>query len=58
VRLLEDHGFAFVSQRGSHQKYRNATGRITIVPAARREIPVGTINSIIKQSGLDRALFQ
>ena len=58
VRLLDEHGFVFVSQRGSHQKFRGATGRTVIVPADRREIPVGTIISIIKQSGLDRALFQ
>ncbi len=58
VRLLAEYGFVFVSQRGSHQKFRNSSARTFIVPADRREIPVGTIISIIKQSGLDRALFQ
>ena len=58
VKLLTTHGFVFVSQRGSHQKYRAASGRMVIVPAGRREIPVGTIISIRKQSGLDRSLFQ
>ena len=58
VRVLSEHGFVFVSQRGSHQKFRQVTGRTAIVPAGRREIPVGTIISIIKQSGLDRSLFQ
>ena len=57
VRLLDEHGFVFVSQRGSHQKFRDPSGRTVIVPADRREIPVGTIISIIKQSGLDRSLF-
>jgi predicted RNA binding protein YcfA (HicA-like mRNA interferase family) len=57
VDVLTAHGFAFVSQKGSHQKFRSPTGRVVIVPAGRREIPVGTIISIIKQSGLDRALF-
>jgi predicted RNA binding protein YcfA (HicA-like mRNA interferase family) len=57
VRILDDHGFVFVSQKGSHQKFRTPAGRVVIVPAGRREIPVGTIISIIKQSGLDRALF-
>jgi len=58
VSLLSEHGFVFVSQRGSHQKFRDRSGRTVIVPADRREIPVGTIISIIKQSGLDRSLFQ
>jgi len=37
--ILTHNGFTFVSQRGSHQKYRNAGGRAVIVPAGRREIP-------------------
>jgi predicted RNA binding protein YcfA (HicA-like mRNA interferase family) len=57
VRILTTHEFVFVSQKGSHQKFRGPSGRIVIVPASRREIPVGTIISIIKQSGLDRVLF-
>ncbi len=57
VAILVDHGFHFVAQKGSHQKYRNAAGRTTIVPAARKEIPRGTLRSIIRQSGLSPELF-
>ena len=57
IAILENRGFARVSQRGSHIKFRSAGGRIVIVPAARKEIPIGTIRSIIRQSGLDRAEF-
>jgi predicted RNA binding protein YcfA (HicA-like mRNA interferase family) len=57
VRILTGHSFVFVSQKGSHQKFKDASGHTVIVPAARREIPVGTIISIIKQSGLSRELF-
>ena len=32
ARLIEDHGFFFVSQKGSHAKYRNSEGRTTIIP--------------------------
>ena len=57
VEILLAHGFAFVSQRGSHIKYRDALGHTVIVPAARREMPRGTLASIIRQSGLPRELF-
>jgi predicted RNA binding protein YcfA (HicA-like mRNA interferase family) len=50
-------GFSFVSQKGSHRKYRHASGRNAIVPADRREIPAGTLGSIIRQSGLSKNLF-
>jgi predicted RNA binding protein YcfA (HicA-like mRNA interferase family) len=29
-----------------------------IVPAERKQIPVGTFNSIIRQSGLDKNIFE
>ena len=52
IRVLLRHGFLFVSQRGSHSKYRNAAGRIAIVPHPKKELPIGTTRSIIRQSGL------
>jgi predicted RNA binding protein YcfA (HicA-like mRNA interferase family) len=57
ARILAQNGFLLVSQKGSHQKYRNSSGRNAIVPAGRREIPMGTLASIIRQSGLNRDLF-
>jgi predicted RNA binding protein YcfA (HicA-like mRNA interferase family) len=65
-RICKDNGayltilansFEFVSQRGSHQKYRTASCDTVIVPAGRRQAPHGTAQSIIRQSGLDRTLF-
>jgi predicted RNA binding protein YcfA (HicA-like mRNA interferase family) len=59
VAALEREGFAFVSQRGSHIKYRKAGSpvRTVIVPAGRKEIPRGTFRSILRQSGLDENAF-
>ena len=57
VGLLLAHGFAFVSQKGSHIKYRDAHGHTVIVPAGRREMPRGTLASIIRQSSLPKELF-
>lgn len=52
IRVLQAHGFAFATQRGSHAKYRNAAGRTAIVPHPKKELPIGTTRSIIRQSGL------
>ncbi len=52
IRVLEGHGFVFVSQKGSHAKYRNAAGRSAIIPHPRKELPIGTTRSIIRQAGL------
>ena len=52
VRVLQAHGFSFVTQRRSHAKYKNAAGRIAIVPHPKKELPIGTTRSIVRQSGL------
>ena len=53
VRVLRKHGFACVSQRGSHQKWRHANGRRVIVAMhGIKPIPIGTLKSIIEGSGL------
>jgi predicted RNA binding protein YcfA (HicA-like mRNA interferase family) len=52
IRVLQDHGFFFATQKGSHAKYKNAAGRIAIVPHPKKELPIGTTRSIIRQSGL------
>lgn len=60
VKALEREGFAFVSQRGSHVKYRKTDGSIiftVIVPAGRKQVPRGTFRSILRQSGLDESVF-
>ena len=53
VRVLRKHGFACVSQRRSHQKWRHANGRQVIVAMhGSKQIPIGTLKSIIEGSGL------
>ena len=46
IKILLQNGFVFISQKGSHKKYRK-TGTPTltvIVPADRKQIPFGTFN--------------
>lgn len=59
IKTLERKGFIFVSQKGSHIKYRK-TGNPTltaIIPAERKEIPTGTFRSILRQSDLSEKEF-
>ncbi|TPK64357.1 type II toxin-antitoxin system HicA family toxin [Mesorhizobium sp. B2-4-15] len=53
IRLLEADGWHEVARKGSHAqfKHRDKQGRVT-VPHPKRDIPIGTLRSIEKQSGL------
>ena len=52
IRILNNHGFLYKSQKGSHQKFINGT-KIVIVPANKKQIPLGTLKSISRQSEID-----
>jgi predicted RNA binding protein YcfA (HicA-like mRNA interferase family) len=53
IRVLRRNGFAQISQKGSHQKWRHGNGRQVIVPVhGNKPIPIGTLKSIIEGSGL------
>jgi len=59
VAILLHEGFVFISQKGSHAKYRR-TGDViatVIVPTGKKEVPVGTLLSIIRQSRLSNNKF-
>lgn len=58
LRILTAHDFRFISQRGSHAKYRDSLGHTVIIPHPRKDIPIGTLRSMIRQSGLPNALFE
>ena len=49
INTLLKNGFRFISQRGSHCKYRK-DDKTVIVPSPRKEIPIGTFRSIVRQS--------
>ena len=54
-RRLETAGFVEISQKGSHVKFQKVTplGTYTvIVPRKNKDIPAGTIRSIITQAGI------
>lgn len=59
IKVLLSNGFYFVSQKGSHVKYRkDGDPTLTvIVPANRKEIPYGTFRSILRQANLNEMNF-
>ena len=58
--VLVRHGFVQVRQRGSHVvMQRQILGQTTSVPVPLHdEIRIGTLQSIIRQSGIDRSEFE
>ena len=60
IRVLQEKGFFFVSQKGSHAKFRKEekSTRIVIVKMGKKEIPHGTFMSILLLSGLKENDFR
>lgn len=58
--ILERHGFTRVRQRGSHIiMQRVAAGTTLTIPVPdHKELLIGTLRSIIRQSGLPRTEFE
>lgn len=54
--MLESVGFKHVRTKGSHAEYRNAAGRVVVVPR-HDTIKRGTLRSILRQAGLTNAEF-
>jgi predicted RNA binding protein YcfA (HicA-like mRNA interferase family) len=52
-RLLEQAGFIFTRQSGSHAIFKHpASGRRVVLPIHSRDIPTGTLHAILKDAGL------
>jgi predicted RNA binding protein YcfA (HicA-like mRNA interferase family) len=63
IRILEEHGFELVRQRGSHRTYKGIVGgqpRVVVVACHREtdDIRPGTLSAMIRQSGLPKTLFR
>lgn len=60
IKILHKKDFYFVSQKGSHIKYRKNSKPVAtvIIPDKRKEIPLGTFRSILRQSKLTENDFK
>ena len=54
--MLHDEGWYHVATRGSHRQFKHPTkpGRVTVAGKASDDLAPGTLNSILKQSGLKK----
>ncbi len=60
IKVLQRKKFIYISQKGSHVKFRKSGKKIltVIIPANRKEIPCGTFKSILRQSQLTEKDFK
>jgi predicted RNA binding protein YcfA (HicA-like mRNA interferase family) len=59
-KILQSHGFEQVRQKGSHVIMQKsvATSTVTVPVPLHKELKRGTLQSIIRQSKLERKLFE
>lgn len=60
LKILKSKGFVLISQKGSHGKYRKHGHPVktVIIKMSKKEIPHGTFQSILLQSGLQENDFR
>ena len=56
IALIEEDGWMLVVTRGSHRQFKHPVkpGRVTIAGHLAKDVPPGTLNSILKQGGLKK----
>ncbi len=56
LRMLQDDGWSLVATRGSHRQFKHSgkPGRVTVSGKPSDDLAPGTLNSILKQSGLKK----
>ena len=56
LKMLEEDGWYLVRTKGSHRQLKHAhkSGTLTVAGKPGVEVPKGTLNAILKQSGLKK----
>jgi predicted RNA binding protein YcfA (HicA-like mRNA interferase family) len=56
IKLIEKDGWFLVRIKGSHRQFHHPTksGTVTIAGKESVDVPPGTLNSVLKQSGLKK----
>jgi predicted RNA binding protein YcfA (HicA-like mRNA interferase family) len=56
LRMLSENGWYLASTKGSHRQFKHPSkpGRVTVAGKPSDDLAPGTLNSILKQSGLKK----
>jgi predicted RNA binding protein YcfA (HicA-like mRNA interferase family) len=56
IALIEADGWVLVRTKGSHRQFQHSSkpGTVTIAGNPGTDVPVGTLNSVLKQAGLKK----
>ncbi len=56
IKLIENDGWSLVRTKGSHRQFHHPTksGTVTVSGKPNIEVPPGTLNSVLRQSGLKK----
>jgi predicted RNA binding protein YcfA (HicA-like mRNA interferase family) len=54
LKWLRDDGWYLIVTEGSHRQFKHPTkkGRVTVPGKLNDDLPIGTLNSILRQAGL------
>jgi len=54
IKLIKADGWIQVRMRGSHRQFRHAAkaGTVTVSGKESSDVPIGTLQSVLKQAGL------
>ena len=54
IKLLEQDGWYLHQTTGSHEQYKHPSkqGRVTVAGKGSKDVPLGTLKSILRQAGL------
>lgn len=57
IRMIERDGWMRVRTRGSHRQFKHAVkpGTVTVSGEAGADVPPSTLDSVLKQAGLNQA---
>ena len=55
IKILEQDGRYLAKTRGSHRQYKNPIkkGKVTVAGKPSKDVPIGTLKSILQQAQLD-----
>ena len=56
IRLIQNDGWVLVRTKGSHRQFHHPVknGTVTIAGKESIEMPIGTLNNVLKQAGLKK----